>query len=414
MNPFELPAVPLERLVEDWTQLTPQPYDKRTVDPYTRTRVILMNGTEFESVWFSHQFSRACPHQDLRRELAMSRRIIQQRQKKIAMLKPTDETILETTIGFEQLAVDLTARMAQTEPDATVRAAMNFALLEDFDHLYRYANLLEMTEGVHAEQLVGCYTEITPGRPTIAEHRCPFESVNAPIDSKNADPLTQLHVGIITAAEQQTMNFYMNVGAVYPEQLGRRLYQEIAMIEEQHVSEYGSLIHPGRTPLENLLLHDYTAGYLYFSCMNDEPDPHIRSVWERGLEQSAAQLHKTAELLEKYEGKHWQQVIPNGTYPERLSLGPNVEYVRSVLAGTVYHTKVCRDYVDVRGLKKDAPFFQYQQKVNRDVCSVPSHQVICEHIARRGEDYRFETAPNPVDALRCRTEDNVTVGRTAE
>ena len=55
----------------------------------------------------------------------------------VVALKPLDETILEHTIGYEQLAVDLTAIMAQNETDAYVKAALDFALLEDFDHLYR-------------------------------------------------------------------------------------------------------------------------------------------------------------------------------------------------------------------------------------------------------------------------------------
>ena len=41
---------------------------------------------------------------------------------------------LSIHLGYEQLAVDLTAVMAQKEPDCNVRNALNFALLEDFDH----------------------------------------------------------------------------------------------------------------------------------------------------------------------------------------------------------------------------------------------------------------------------------------
>ena len=411
MNPFDLPTSPLDRLFEDWNRIFPQPYDKRTVNPYTRTRLILMNGTEFESVWFTHQFSRACANDDLRRELALCRRVTQQRQKKLSMLKPMDEPILETTIGYEQLAVDLTARMAQDETDPNVKAALDFALLEDFDHLYRYANLLDMESGVHAEDLVGRYTEIMPARPTIAEHRDPRDSVGAPIDGKTANPLTRLHVGIITAAEQQTMNFYMNVGATYTSDLGRRLYQEIALIEEQHVSEYGSLTDPNVTPLESLLLHDYTACYLYFSCMNDEPDAAIRHIWEHGFEQSAAQLQASARLLEQYEGKHWQQLIPDGAFPPALSLGPNIEYVRSVIAGTVHNTRQVAGYADVRTLPADNRFFQYQQTVNPDAGDVPSHQTIRQYLASHDEDYRWETAPNPIEELRNRKVDNTTLGR---
>ena len=49
MNPFEAKPIRLESLFLDWNGMYPKPYDKHTVDPYTRTRVILMNGTEFEA-----------------------------------------------------------------------------------------------------------------------------------------------------------------------------------------------------------------------------------------------------------------------------------------------------------------------------------------------------------------------------
>ena len=232
MNPFEVKTKPADRYYMDWQKLYPRPYDKNEVDPYTRLRIILMNGTEYEANWFSHQFHRHCTNNDLRRELAVLRRTEQQQQKRIACLKPINESILETTIGYEQLAVDLTAILAQREPDAYVVQVMNLALLEDFDHLYRYADLLELERGIHAERLVGCYTEIMPGRPTIAEHRHPRDSVRKPISAATAAPITKLNAAIITAAEQQTMNYYMNIGTFYDSDLGRRLYQEIGMIED--------------------------------------------------------------------------------------------------------------------------------------------------------------------------------------
>ena len=34
----------------DWARLYPKPYDKQTVDPYTKTRIILMNGIEAEAI----------------------------------------------------------------------------------------------------------------------------------------------------------------------------------------------------------------------------------------------------------------------------------------------------------------------------------------------------------------------------
>jgi len=225
MNPFEIKPKNLESTIMDWSELRPVSYSKREVDPYTRTRVILMNGTEFEANWFLHQFSRNCGNNDLRRVLALIRRSEQQQQKLISLIKPVDETLLEHTIGYEQLAVDLTAHLAKREHDLYVKKALDFALLEDFDHLYRYADFLDMETGEKAENLVGRYTEIMPARPTISHYRHPYDTIRYHINNKTATLGTKLCVGIITAAEQQTMNYYMNVCGAYPNDRGRFLYQ---------------------------------------------------------------------------------------------------------------------------------------------------------------------------------------------
>lgn len=407
MNPFE--QKPGCLTFENWKQLYPPKYDPHTVDPYTKCRIILMNGTEFEANWFSHQFARHTQDNDLRRTLAMSRRVEKQQQMKIANLKPGDENILEHTIGYEQLAVDLTAAMARRETDPGVKKALNFALLEDFDHLYRYADLLEMEQGVRAEHLVGNYTEIMPGRPTISEHRWPIDDIRFPI-SKDASLLTKLQVGIITAAEQQTMNYYMNVSNFYKGDLGRKLYQEIGMIEEQHVSQYESLKDPTVTWLECLLMHEYTECYLYYSCYMDETDPNVKQLWEQCFEQEIVHLHMAVELLDRYENKAWQQVIPDGTFPELLHIGSNVDYVREILR-SVQLTGKRENYVPVSSLPDNAEFFLYQQQVNPDACLVPSHQIIEAYLASHGDDYRFEVSPHPVTELRDRHCDNDCIGR---
>ena len=411
MNPFELKPKDINRTIENWDELYPRSYNICEISPYTKTRIILMNGTEFEAEKFSHQFARNCSNNDLRREIALVRRIEQQQQKKISNLKPIKETLLEHTIAYEQLAVDLTARLAQRDPDQNVVNALNFALLEDFDHLYRYSDLLEMEYGVLPEKLVGKYTEIMPGRPTIAEHRYPFDDVRCYTDYKTACPITKLDIAIITAAEQQTMNYYMNIGTFYTSDLGRKLYQEIGMIEEQHVSQYESLMDPNMTWLENLLLHEYTECYLYYSCMMDEVDPYIKKIWECYFEYEVAHLHKAAELLRKYENKDWQEVIEDGCFPELLKLGPNIEYVRNILEDTVSYTSVRENYLPLKDVPKDFDFYTYQGIVNCNVPCVPSHLVIDEYIRKNGCDYRFEVCENPIKLLRNRRCDNTCVGR---
>jgi len=410
-NPFEQKPMMLGDVFMDWEKIYPKPYSKHDTDPYTKTRVILMNGIEVESALFLHQFHRNCNNNDLRRDLSMLRRSEQQQQKRINWLSPIDETPLETTIGYEHLAVDLTAWLAQNEPNPYVKQTLDFALLEDFDHLYRYANLLDMDKYVPANSLVKDYVEITPGRPTIAEHRHPYDSVRYFVDFKTADVQTKLNTLIITAAEQQTMNFYMNIGPTYYNDLGRQLYQEIAMIEEQHVSQYGSLLDPNCTWLENLVLHQYMECYLYYSFYQDEIDPKIKLIWESHLEQEIAHLHLAANLLGQYENKHWSAVVP-GPFPKLLKFHDTKEYLRNIFGNQVELTADYEDYKHVNDLPDNHRFFWYQNKLNHDVDMVPSHKVIVEHQKKYQKDYRSEIKPNPVKALQDRTTDNTEIART--
>lgn len=266
MNPFEIKPDMKSGLFIDWEKFWVAPYNKNEVNPYTRTRIILMNGTEFENVWFSHQFSRNSADNELRRRIAFIRRSEQQQQKILAHLKPEDESALEHTIGYEQLAVDLTAHLAKRVDDADIKGALDFALLEDFDHLYRYSDYLEATSGEHAEKLVGGYTEIMPGRPTISHHRHPYDSIRHSMKGKCSSTMDILAANVITAAEQQTMNYYMNTAALWPDEMGRRLYQEIGMVEEQHVTQYGSLLDPCMTWLEESACASVCASAGCMSC----------------------------------------------------------------------------------------------------------------------------------------------------
>lgn len=411
MNPFNEKSMPIEKALQNWQEMYPKPYDKREVDPYTKTRIILMNGTEYEANWFSHQFARHVCDNDLRRDLALAREVEKQQQLKISLLKPMNETVLEHTIGYEQLAVDLTAELAKRELDCNVKNALDFALLEDFDHLYRYSDLLEMEQGVYAEWLVGRYTEIMPGRPTISHHRHPVDNVRRSIDAKNSETQTVLNTMIITAAEQQTMNYYMNVTAFACSDIGRRLYQEIALVEEEHVTQYESLMDPNATWLEMLLWHEYCECYLYWSCYMTETDSRIKKFWEQNLDFEIAHLHKAADLLKKYEHKDWCEVIKDGEFPAPLSLHENIDYVRKILGETVQYTSVKEGYKKVKDLPKDADFFRFQEITNPTVEIVPSHNVIDMYIRRHGADYRYQVAPSPVPELRNRRQDNTSVGR---
>lgn len=399
-NPLQEKGIPLDKQLRNWSELNVRPYDKHQVDPYTRTRVITLNGIEVESILFSHQFARHTIDMDLKRALAFTRRIEQQQQKAVNWLIPADESTLEVTIGYEQVAVDLTAYVARNEPDPYIKQAFDFGLLEDFDHLYRYADLMDMLEGKKAEEVVGYLTEIFPGRPTISEHRHPHDDVRQPMDRKRADPLSILHVMTVTAAEQQTMNFYMTIGNRPLEPLARGLYLEIAQIEEQHVTHYESLLDPRASWLELEVLHQYNECYLYHSFMSEETDSRLKQLWELHLNMEIGQLQNACDLLRKYENRDPEEFLPS-KLPEPIHFESNKDYVRQVLASQVDLTGQETEFVSMAKLPNDSRYARYQNTVNAG--TVPSQQVIQDYIERHGQDYRLETeGPHPVERFRDR------------
>jgi rubrerythrin len=357
-----------------------------------------MNGIEVEGAFFSHQFARHTADLELRKQLAMVRRIEQQQQKAVNWLLPGDESALQTTIGYEQVAVDLTAFLARTEPDPYIKQAFEFGLLEDFDHLYRYANLLDMLEGKKADDITGQLTEIMPGRPTVAEHRHPYDEVRNPSDRNKANPLSLLHVLTLVAAEQQTMNYYMNVGNIPINPLARGLYLEIAQIEEQHVTHYESLLDPNASWFEREVLHQYNECYLYYSFMQQETDSRIKQLWELHLNMELEHLRLACDMLRRYDNKEPEEFLPS-ELPEPIRFEDNKEYVRQVLANQVDLTSDGTEFVPVQHLPEDARYFEYQRIVNTG--GVPSEQVIEQHIQQVGKDYRSQTeGKHPVTGAR--------------
>jgi hypothetical protein len=398
-NPLEQKGMPLEKQLRNWSQLNVQPYDKNTVDPYTRCRIITLNGAEFESMWFSHHFARHCPYIEIKRDLALTRRIEQQQQKAINWLIPASESTLERTIGYEQVAVDLTAFLARMEPDPYLKQAFEFSLLEDFDHLYRYADLMDLLEGKKAEKIVRELTEIMPGRPTVVEHRHPYDDVRRAMNAGTANPLSTLHVLTLVAAEQQTLNFYMNVGNIPENPLARGLYLEIAQIEEQHVTHYESLLDPSSSWFKQDVLHQYNECYLYHSFMLQETDPRIQRLWEIHLDMELEHLRLACERLQKYEKRDPAEFLPE-TLPEPVVFESNKTYIREVLANQIQLTADLDSFVPVESLPKDHRYFWYQQAVNGNGF-VPSEQVIKDSIRAKGTDYRWEIqGPHPVSRLR--------------
>ena len=393
-NPLKEKGIPIEKQTKSWMDLNSKPYDKESVHPYTRTRGILMNGIEVEAVIFKHQFARNVSDMNIRRHLAATRRVEQAQQKAINWMIPGNESNLEVTIGYEQVAVALTAFLARTEPDAYVKQVLDFALLEDFDHLYRYSNLMKFIDGKEPSEITKKYTEITVGRPTVLEHRHPWDDVRDFRDFTKADPITKLHILTIVSAEQQTMNYYMNVGDRAVDMLSRGLYLEIAQVEEQHVTHYESLLDPNATWFENLLLHEYNECYLYYSMMQDEPDPQARALWEENLAMEIEHLKLAAEALKQYDKKDPEALLPP-EMPQLFKFESNIDYIRGILASQISYTADGPKFLPAENLPKDHRYFMHQSMVNAK--GAPSEIVVDSLVKKTGNDYRQElSGPHPV------------------
>lgn len=332
LNIMDNRGVPLDRQRFTWRDMVQKPISKLDDDAYTRVRIILMNGIEMEALRFSHACARM--NKSLQPVLAQLRRIEQHQATTINWLIGADHSPLETTIAYEQVAIDVTAGVALREPDPYLAQVYRFGLLEDFDHMYRYSALLDRLEGKDANNILQSYTDILPGRPTIVEHRDPLDDLREPYDRTAALPLSKMHALTIMAAEQQTHNYYMNIGPLFSDPMARLLYAEIASIEEQHTTQYESIIDPDESWLEKWVLHEAAEVYNYHGCAEQESNPRIKAIWTRFLDYELAHLHMAIEHFQRIEGRDVAEILPK-ELPGPIPIASQREFVRKVLAAEV-------------------------------------------------------------------------------
>jgi rubrerythrin len=343
LNLLKDKGVPLAKQRFTWKELVQPPYSKLDDDAFTRVRVILMNGIESEALRFSHACARM--NRDLQLELAQVRRVEQHQQTLVNWLNPADQSPLETTIGFEQVAIEVTASVAESEPDSYLAQVYRFGLLEDFDHMYRYAALMDRVEGKDANTLVQSYSDILPGRPTSLEHRHPSDDLRTPYDRTQAALLTKLNAMTIMAGEHQTHDYYMTIGPTFADPLARQLYAEIASIEEQHVTQYESIIDATETWLEKWLLHEATEVYNYYSCVEYEQNAHVKAIWERFLDYELGHLRYVADLFEQKEKRDAAEILSDAL-PAPIRYESHREFVRETLRQEVQLSAAGASFVD--------------------------------------------------------------------
>jgi hypothetical protein len=376
---FEDRGTAVDRQRFTWRELAGKPISKLDDDAFTRVRVILMNGIEMEALRFSHAAARM--NGPLRVPLAQIRRVEHHQATMVNWLLGADHSLIETTIGYEQVAIEVTAALAQQEPDAYLAQAYRFGLLEDFDHMYRFSALLDRLEGKDSNNILQSYTDVLPGRPTVVEHRAPENDVRRPFDRKSAALLSKLNALTLVAAEQQTHNYYMNIGPLFADPLARQLYAEIASIEQQHVTHYESLLDPEQSLLENWLIHEAMEAYAYYSCLHQERNPRIQAIWERMLSYELGHLHAVAELFKEHERRDPQEIIGD-ELPDPIPFESQREFVRATLAREVDLRTSGPEFVDLD--QEPQSSIDYRNHMNSE--GSPSESVAAGYVWQPGTE----------------------------
>jgi len=385
-NPWKEKGVSIEKQIRNWNRIVHKPYDKYEVDQYTRTRQILMNGIEMEAWSFKHNFARFNSNEEINKIIAQTRHAEDQQQTTINWLIPADQTVLESTIAYEQVATDLTAFLAQNEPDNYVKQVFDFGLLEDFDHLYRYCQMYDVLEGKDPDKILKGKTLVFPGRPTQDHHNESTLRLRKHYDKKTASPKTKINILTLLAGEQQTHNFYKEHGMQYANDTLRKLYAEIGDVEEEHVSMYESLIDPTETMLEKLVLHEFTEVCNYYTFIHQENDPHIMGIWEEFMAYEIEHLRIAGELLKKYEKRDPEEITGSEIH-EPSKFFPQKTYVEKVLKEQIdlrLSDGTNKGFTKMENLPEDWASYKHQERVNAE--GSPSEMVIRFASVEEGRD----------------------------
>jgi hypothetical protein len=351
-------GVPLDRQRWSWKELVRPVLGKLDSDAFTRVRVLLMSALEAEAVRFTHAAARL--YRGLRTDAVELRRVEQHQETLVAWLLPADLGPLELSVQIEQLAVELGAALTLAEPDGRLAEIYGHVVVEDLDHLYRFAALMDRLEGKDASVLLGGHTEIVPGRPTTRAHRHPLDDLERPYRREEATLATRLHALVATAIAARVRDVHLHAGPGFADPLARQLYAEIASVKAQHVVSLESLSDPDESMLERWLLHEASEAFGYWSCMLAESDTRVRGLWTQLFEQELAHVQHVAALYERHERRDPREVLDQKLRAP-LRFEGHVEMLRALVrqdrgrdGGERERTLVYRRDVNAQGTPSEA------------------------------------------------------------
>lgn len=359
INLFQDKGIPLEKQRFTWKELAGKPISKLDDDAFTRIRVIWMNGQETDALRTKQVALRS--HREARATLSHLMRVEEHQSTAVNWLIGTDHSPLETTIAYEQVAIEVTASIAQLEQDPYLAQGYRLALLEDFDHLYRYAAMLDRLEGKDANNITQGYTDIIPGRPTLVHHRAPEHELLRPYE-RDASLATKVHALALVAGEYQTHDYYHHVGPLYSDPLARQLYAEIKSVEAQHITHYGCMLNPDESLLEKLLICEANEAWNYAACAEQESNPRIKAMWERFLDYELGHMQVVMQLFKDIERRDPAEVIGEGDLPEGIQYQSHRDFMRKLVEVEVPLRKDGTEFVDESREPRSSR--EYRQHIN--------------------------------------------------
>ena len=174
----------------------------------------------------------------------------------------------------------------------------------------------------------------------------------------------------------------MNIGPAFADPLARQLYAEIASVEAQHITHYGSMLNPDESPYEKLVLHEAAEVWSYAGCLAQESNPRVRAIWERFLDYELGHLELACQMLEAAEGTDRAQLLGDGTLPGFIQYRSQRDFVRQVLASEIPLRKSGTDFVDEA--QEGRTSLAYRQRMN--AAGSPSQSVAAGYVWTPGTE----------------------------
>jgi hypothetical protein len=117
--------------------------------------------------------------------------------------------------------------------------------------------------------------------------------------------------------------------------------------------------------------------YNYYTCLQHEDNPRIKSLWERCCDYELGQLHHVIELFQRHEGRDPAEVLPK-MLPEPYAFESHREFVRETLNAEVDCRAVDSQIVDGKQMGESRETVEYRRYMNSD--GSPSESVAAGYV----------------------------------